>query len=476
MVDVVVLGASFAGLLAGAAAARAGHEVTVVERDEPPAPAQPRPGVPQGRQPHVLLRRGLLAIETLLPGVEEELLALGGVRFNTGAMPWLGEYGWLPQTEWGHDIVSLTRPLLEEVVRARVAALPSVSLVSGTTVTGLRPVGGRWALDVRDGSPLAADLVIDAAGRSSRLPHWLAGLGVEVPEPETVEAHAGYASRTYRGRIPLETGVVVAALPATGTGGLVLPVEQDRWLVCAVGFGALRPGRDPAAFLDALAALRDPAVLDIALALEPEGEVRVHRQTGNRRYAYGRAGGWRPGLLVVGDALCAFDPVYGQGITVAAMQAEVLGTALQRPPTSLAGTRRLQRRLAAVADLPWAVATSEDLRMPSSEGEQDRRQRLFSVWTRRLTRLAAGGDEDCTRAFASVYHLMGSPRRLFGPGVVVAVARSCVRGVPAAAARPAVLDRLRPADDTGDTGDTGETGGPAPLGASVGGPPASVPL
>jgi len=439
---VVVLGASFTGLLAGAAAARAGHEVTVVERDELSTDPRPRNGVPQSLQPHVLLHRGLLAIEALLPGVEDELLALGGVRFNTGAMPWLGEYGWMPQTDWSYEIVSLTRPVLEHVVRSRVAALPGVRLLGGTTVTGLSEEAGRWEVAVRGGRPLAADIVLDASGRGSRLPHWLTGMGVDVAEPVTVEARVGYASRTYRGRLPLETGVVVAAVPATQTGGLVLPVEDDRWLVCAVGFGEHRPGRDPEAFLDALSALRDPAVYDIARALEPEGDVRVHRQTGNRRYAYGRAGGWRRGLLVVGDALCAFDPVYGQGITVAAVQAEMLATALVRPPTTLSATRRLQRRLGAVADLPWSVATSEDLRMPSSDGEQDLRQRLSTVWTRRMVRLAAGGDEQCTRAFASVYHLMGSPSQLFGPRVVSAILRSCIRGVPTPAARPAVLARI----------------------------------
>lgn len=440
MAAVVVLGASFAGLLAAAAAARAGHEVTVVDRDELPTDPRPRNGVPQSLQPHVLLHRGLLAIEALLPGVEEELLALGGVRFNTGAMPWLGEYGWMPETDWSYEIVSLTRPVLEHVVRSRVAALPQVTLLGRTTVTDLREEAGRWQVVVRGGSPLAADVVVDASGRGSRLPHWLGGMGVDVPAPVTVQAHVGYASRTYRGRLPLGTGVVVAAVPATQTGGLVLPVEDERWLVCAVGFGEHRPGRDAEAFLDALAALRDPVVYDIARALEPEGEVRMHRQTGNRRYAYGRAGGWRTGLLVVGDALCTFDPVYGQGITVAAVQAEMLAAALVRPPTTLPATRRLQRRLGAVADLPWSVATSEDLRMPSSDGEQDLRQRLSTVWTRRMVRLAAGGDEPCTRAFASVYHLMGSPVRLFGPRVVSAILRSCVKGVPAAAARPAVLD------------------------------------
>jgi 2-polyprenyl-6-methoxyphenol hydroxylase-like FAD-dependent oxidoreductase len=246
MAKVVVLGASFAGLLAGAAAAGAGHDVVLLERDTPPAEAVARDGVPQGRQPHVLLHRGLLAIEELLPGIEDDLLALGGVRFNTGMMPWLGEYGWMPQRDWAYEIISLSRPLLEQAVRERVRVLPRVELRSGVTATGLRQGTSGWEVLVRDDSAVTADLVVDASGRSSRLPQWLAELGVRVPEPVVVEARVGYSSRTYRGRVPLRTGIVVASTPATQAGALALAVEDDRWLVSAVGFGDRRPGRTPA--------------------------------------------------------------------------------------------------------------------------------------------------------------------------------------------------------------------------------------
>jgi len=476
MAKVVVLGASFAGLLAGAAAARAGHDVILLERDTPPAEAVARDGVPQGRQPHVLLHRGLLAIEELLPGIEDDLLALGGVRFNTGMMPWLGEYGWMPQRDWAYEIISLSRPLLEQAVRERVCVLPRVELRSGVTATGLRQRTSGWEVLVRDDSAVTADLVVDASGRSSRLPLWLAELGVRVPEPVVVEARVGYSSRTYRGRVPLRTGIVVASTPDTQAGALALAVEDDRWLVSAVGFGNRRPGRTPAEFDAFLAGLRDPVMVDLTSALEPEGDIAVHRQTGNRRYAYGRVGDWRPGLLAVGDAMCAFNPVYGQGITEAACQAALLASALREPPTTLAGTRRLQRRLGAVAELPWSVATSEDLRMPSSEGRQNRPQRLASVWTRRLAQLSTGGDESCTRAFSAVYHLMGSPLLLFSPPVLRAIARSLVGGVPRPGSRPAVLDALRTGGADALNLDEGETGGPAPDGASVVGPPASLPL
>ena len=196
--DVVVIGASLAGLFAAAAAASEGRRVAVLERDVLPNRPQPRAGVPQGRQPHVFLYRGLLDINELLPGLRQNLLDLGAVPFNTGDLPWLGEPGWFPKGA--------------------------------------------------DGSCFESDLVVDASGRGSRLPHWLVDLGLEPPPTFAIDAHVGYATRMYLGgpRARELPGVVVAATPTTLTGGLALAVEGRQWLVLAAGFGDRRPPRDAA--------------------------------------------------------------------------------------------------------------------------------------------------------------------------------------------------------------------------------------
>jgi 2-polyprenyl-6-methoxyphenol hydroxylase-like FAD-dependent oxidoreductase len=435
----VIIGASFAGLLAAAGAAKAGYRVTVLERDTLPVDAEPRPGVPQSAQAHILLHRGLVAIESILPGLKQELIDHGGKPFNTSMIAWLGEWGWMPIRDWSYDIVSISRPVLEQITRRRVLQLPQIVIKDQSKITGLRRIDDQWAVLDHDQVLATADVVIDASGRSSRLPHWLADLEITVDEPVVIDSRLGYATRRYRGRLPLDAGVVVTATPETLTGALLLPIEGDDWLVCAGGYGDRRPDRAPVQFERFLAGLRDPALADAARVLQPVGDIAIHRQTANRRYAFGTRPDWPAGLFVVGDALCAFNPVYGQGITVAATQGALLPTALSAYDGSTSSTRRIQRRLAAQSDLPWSVATSEDLRMPTSEGHRNLSQRLMAVWTTRMIRLAVSGDEPCTRAFSCVYHLMGSPIVLFRPAVARAILLSLVRGVPNGEGRPAIL-------------------------------------
>jgi flavin-dependent dehydrogenase len=436
---VVVIGASLAGLFAAAAAAANGAETVVLERDRLPDTPQPRKGVPQGRQAHVLLHRGLLSAEALLPGLRQDLIDSGAAHFDNGAMPWLGEYGWLPTWWPGFELVSATRPLLEHLVRQRLLQQTAATLHEGARVTDVRRSERQWQVVAEDGRNFPADRLIEASGRSSRLPHWLAELGVRVPEPVQIDAHLGYACRLYRsnGRPPLETGVLIAGTPATGRGAIALPVENGHWLVIAGGYGEHRPTREPVEFEAYLAGLRDPAIADVAARLEPVSDIAIYRQTSNRRHRFGRIKGWPEGLLAVGDAACAFNPVYGQGITVAAQQALLIRDHWQ------AG--RLQRRLDRMADFCWSVATSEDLRHPTSEGQQNLGQRLLARWSMELALQAVAGDHRAYRTFLLAYNLMAQPIVLFHPALFLNAARTALLGRAASAPRPAVLEALRQA-------------------------------
>ncbi|WP_426593503.1 NAD(P)/FAD-dependent oxidoreductase [Cellulomonas sp. McL0617] len=430
---IVVIGASVGGAFAAAALAGHGRRITILERDELPAEPAVRRGVPQGTQPHVFLHRGLRAVEELLPGVDADLRAAGGVPLDTGRMAWLGEPGWAPQAPQ-YEIVSATRPLFEHVVLRHVRALPGVDVREGTTVVGLR-VGERWSVDLADGTSLSADLVVDASGRSSRLPGWLAALGVPAAQVTQVDAHVGYATADIAvtpGRMAAP-GIAFLQTPDR-SGGLALPVEGGRWLVGAVGSGERRPGRDPEAFVDALRALPDPALADLVEG--GVGHVAIHRQTANVRHGYERVRGWPDGLLAVGDALCAFNPVYGQGVTVAALEALVLRDA---GPILRGDVGALMGRVARAADVPWRIATGEDLRYPAAEGTVPRATAAFSAWTRELGRLGAHGDEAAHLAIARVYHLMASPVTLLHPRLLARAAVARVRGYGPSTARPRVF-------------------------------------
>jgi flavin-dependent dehydrogenase len=446
--DVVIIGASLAGLFAAAAAATAGARTMIIERDVLPDQPVPRKGVPQGRQPHVLLHRGLLAAEELVPGIRGDLLSHGAVPIDTGTIAWLGEYGWLPTWIPAYQTVSATRPLLEHLVRQLVCDLDGVTIREGVRATDLRRNARHWQVVCEEATVVQADLVIDASGRGSRLPHWLGELGIPVTEPLTIDAHLGYACRTYRciGKPPIDIAVVIAATPQTGRGALAIPVEDGQWLIIAGGYGDRRPSRVVEEFDEFLATLPDPAIFDLTRHLEPVSDIAIHRQTGNRRNRYGKSRAWPAGLLAVGDAYCAFNPVYGQGITVAACQALLIRDALKHDRTPAGHgpveTRRLQRRIGAAADLPWTVATTEDLRHPSSTGSQSRLQRLVGLWTAELARLAAHGDRGAFLAFARLYHLMASPAILFNPAVIFSACRAAVRGMPEVNPRPRALNAL----------------------------------
>jgi len=332
----------------------------------------------------VFLYRGVLAVEQLLPGFGAELLEAGAVALDTGDLAWLGEFGWNPASSRQFEVFSASRPLFEHLVLGRVRAMPGVEIRDGIRVESLRhggPGGPPWLVDLADGSTEAADLVVDASGRASRLPLWLSAAGAGPVRTSEVDAHVGYATREYAGRSDRvkPAGIVLQQTPRTLAGGVALPVEGDRWLVGAIGSGDHRPPRDAAGFSDFLDALSDNALSEIIGTAQPLGDLAVHRQTANRRHHYEQLRDWPSGLLVMGDALLALNPIYGQGITVAACEALLLRRAIEqglRPGVE----RRLLRGFCKIAALPWAIATGEDLRYPTCTGTGSPGQAMLHRW------------------------------------------------------------------------------------------------
>ncbi|MFB4193804.1 tryptophan 2,3-dioxygenase family protein [Streptomyces carpaticus] len=421
--QVVVLGGSVAGLLTAHVLADHADRVTILERDRIEDHPAPRPGVPQSRHTHILLASGIDALTRLLPGLAPELAAAGAPRL---AVPgdvgvWQGGQ-WISRRNPSAPILSPTRPVLEHHIRRLVLAHPRIRLRPGTEATGLlgRP-GHITGVTLRDRGTddpapreLPADLVVDATGRASRTPRWLAALGGTPPAEETLETGRAYASCLFDGAPPPRglRGFYIVPEAAAPLGAIVMPVEDGRWTVTLSGPRDQAPANDPGAFVEFARRLPHPAPHTWLSTAHPAGRPVGYRHTANRRRRYDRLGRHHGGLLVVGDAACALNPVYGQGLSVAALTALALSRALAAPRTPTAHT--LQRTVLRAAAPAWDVATGADSPMPGATGNAVRTGPAARLLTRYLDRVRAHvpGDPVVCTANRDVLFLLAPPRTL----------------------------------------------------------------
>lgn len=333
-----------------------------------------------------------------------------------------------------------SRVLLECHVRRRLAVLPGVTLQPRTEVTAL--IGDETGdgvvgvmLRSRDGSdeanvaePLLADLVVDASGRGSAAPAWLEELGYDTPPDETVHSGIGYASRLYRK--PAEwpgdwDGVIINGRPPHNPrAGLILPIEDGLWHVSLGGFAGNHPPTDEAGFLDWARQLPDPSLYEAIRVAEPVTPIRGYRTPQNRLRRFDLLDRWPEGFIAVGDSVCAFNPIYGQGMTVAAMGVELLEESLRRQ-TDAPGpgfAQRFQRELKKVVADPWLIASGEDLRwgVPATGVKPAPGSALVRRYLDRVLRRGRH-DAQVAGAFLSVIGMLAPPASLFAPRILLPV-------------------------------------------------------
>jgi 2-polyprenyl-6-methoxyphenol hydroxylase-like FAD-dependent oxidoreductase len=440
----VVLGASMAGLAVARVLADTYQRVTVLERDPLPATHAHRKGVPQSRHAHGLLAAGRVALEELFPGLTDELVANGTLSGDLQAdTRWSNQGLRLCPGPSGLQGIVLSRPLLEGSIRERVRALPNVGVVDRCDAAGLvatpdgRGVGGVRVLRRADGGAeevLEADLVVDATGRGSRSPLWLEELGYPRPAQDEVRIGVAYASRVYRRRPDQLDGdrvVVVAATVDRPRGAAMLAMEGDRWMVTLNGYLGQRPPADPDGFVAFAAGLPVPDIFEVISVAEPLGEVLSARYPASVRRRYERLDRFPDGYLVTGDAVCSFNPVYGQGMSVAALEALALRECLRAGP-SAGLARRFFAEVAGIVDIPWGIAVGADLRFPGIQGDRTAKVRLVNAYLARF-HLAAATDPVLGRAFLRVVNLMDRPEGLLRPAIALRVLRG---NLQRAAARP----------------------------------------
>jgi 2-polyprenyl-6-methoxyphenol hydroxylase-like FAD-dependent oxidoreductase len=427
-----------AGLLAARVLADHFTDVLILDRDHFPEGPASRKGVPQARHAHLLLVKGRMILESLFPGLSADLLAAGAVPpLDLAAdMAWLSPVGWGPRFDSGLTTFFCSRDLLESVVRARVRALPNVRVISDCEVRELIAVSPGAAVsgvrvrprDMTSGSPTEynAELVVDASGRSSRAPEWLEKLGYGRPEESHVNAFLGYASRLYMPPAGFKRDWQVLfyqTRPPNGTRGAALfPMEGGRWLVTLAGTARDYPPTDETAFLEFARSLPDPELYEAIRYAEPLGPISGYQRTENQWRHYERLPAWPEGFLVIGDAVCGFNPVYGQGMSVAALGAELLAECLRTE--KLSGLeRKFQRRLARILEVPWSLATSEDFRYPSTAGGQRSLALRFAHWYLPRLQLLTVERRDAYMKFVWVLHLLAPPSTLLSPRFLIRVLR-----------------------------------------------------
>jgi 2-polyprenyl-6-methoxyphenol hydroxylase-like FAD-dependent oxidoreductase len=425
----IVIGAGLAGLAAARVLSRRYPTVTILDRDTLPSDSTPRRGVPQSSQPHILLVSGLRELSAMFPGLEQELTAAGGIRFDTGTGLCAFRFGrrWSGQPT-GVELLSVTRPQLESVVRARVAALPGVTIRDQVAVSALAGGDGTVTGVVLDtGETLDAALVVDCSGRGSRSDRWLQALGVPAPEQVEVKIGVSYSTRTYRrapGDLPgWQAAFTLPTPPGEKMSGLAIPVEGDRWLVSVGGWHLTEPPADVASFEACLRSLPDPIVSRLISKAEPLSDVVVSRFPSSRRRLFEKLERLPAGYVALGDAICSFNPIYGQGMTCAAREASALGRALDEHRTPDAALARAYYAAAAdIIKIPWQFAVGGDFNFPETTGPRPRGTAVRNWYARQIA-YAAQVDGEVNGTFSRVQHLLIPPSALFQPSFVARVIR-----------------------------------------------------
>jgi 2-polyprenyl-6-methoxyphenol hydroxylase-like FAD-dependent oxidoreductase len=435
----VIIGGSVAGLLAARVLAKYFDEVVLVERDDVSSCPEVRKGQPHAWHQHVLLSAGYEHLKRWFPGIDAEMAAEGAIIGDIGRLIKWHQFGQVKiPIDSGIECVMASRPFIECHIRARVLALPNVRLLQGHEVTGLVTTStGGTVSGVRTrarnhptcaGTVIDADLVVDSSGRSGAPLRRLEELGYPRPQETRVRVDVTYASRYYRrapGAPAGVSGIYCGFSAPSESGATLLAVEGDRWIVSTGSVHGSEAPADAEGFARFLRNLPTREIYDVVSDCEPISDVGRYQFRFSLRRHYEDLLRFPSGLIVLGDSLASFNPVYGQGMSVAAQTAEILDQLLESRGPAPNLWKEYFRRAARAIDGPWQMAVGEDFRWSQTQGQKPFATDLINGYTERLHRVMSY-DENSYRQFLRVINLVDPPSFLLRPQMLWAVLRSTV--------------------------------------------------
>lgn len=428
----LVIGGSVAGMTAALQLADLFDEVVVIDRRVLPPPGAVGSVAPHGRMPHVLLGAGVEALERIAPGFLADLAAYGGVLATeqTHGRWWVAGSHRIAGPN-GVDSAFATRALLETVLRERVDARPNVTFRDPMRVRGLRVDRGRVTGVLSSEGDVDADLVVDASGRHSCAPAWLRALGRREPRVSSVWMRLAYTGVTVRRR-PDDLGgvdfVVVQNSADLARIGVALRGEGEIWQIALGGYFRDTPGTSREEIIRFARSLPDTCLADL-LDAEWLGEPVPWGFPASVRHHYEGLRDLPPGFVVIGDAVASFNPIYGQGMSSAVLQAEALKRSVERHGNGSDLPRRVARACARIVDNPWRVATGGDFLYACTVGRKPAGTDLVNRYLEQVFR-ACSVDPVVNQALYRVQHLYAPPTSLMRPGMVTRVLRANRHRVP----------------------------------------------
>lgn len=430
----LVLGGSLGGLMTARVLSQYFENVIILEKDKVNRQPETRKGQPQTRHLHGLLPAGYQVMQRYFPDLPKALADHGAMVMDFAeTMVWNTYGGYRKAFNMDMSAVTVSRPLLEHLIRERVLALPNVELWDESAVKRLmatddkQRIIGALVIQGKSERSLSADFVVDVTGRSSCSPQWLKELGYEPPAQSEVKVNVSYATRYYKRDTshPLAKSWLLHTpnAPKESRFGGMFPLEGDRWVITVGGWHNEAAPTDAAGFEAYVKSLPMPEFYDIIRQSEPLSEVLPYRFLSSLRRHYEQLKAFPLGYLVLGDAVSSFNPTYGQGMSSASLQAAELDRllSLNLPEEKLAKT--FFNAAAKVVETPWGLAVGEDFRFPKTEGPKPPAIGFINRYVARVHK-ATLKDEVVCRAFLKVMSLLEPPTSLFRPGIFWRVMRA----------------------------------------------------